>query len=56
MRISEAIRLADNIKFNSIEKDNMEFAVERMSCYQRDSIKVLSDFARNILADVEDER
>ncbi len=42
MQLDEALRLVKNIKWISVEKDNMEFGVfEPISCYQLDAINML---------------
>lgn len=40
--VEEAIRLLTNIRWKSIDKDNMEFEA-RASCYQVDAIRTLLD-------------
>lgn len=40
MTPEEALRLVCSIRFDSVDKDNMEFTA-RVSCYQRDAITEL---------------
>jgi len=44
MKLTEAIRLVDDIKWKSIEKDNMEFEA-RATCFQKDAIKEVLEAA-----------
>jgi hypothetical protein len=46
MKLSTAIQLAKDIKWKSVDRDNMEFEV-RTTCFVRDAIRELIDLAEH---------